>query len=105
MKTHLNNAVPSCIAYNRFTVPFLWDDPIFVDEYNDIIRQSQKKIIEWIVNRCEKTIEFYESELLTLKTSIKSFPYNLNKMFDDLKQNANNDPNKFLDAGSNKVIR
>ncbi len=104
----LNGTAPNSIRFFRFPKPFLWDDPIFVDEYNAFIKEMQKNLMTRIVNRCENLINSYNQELAEFKDSLKvdgSSTFSIDKFIDEIKEEATKNTKDFFERGHNKVLR
>jgi hypothetical protein len=61
--------------------------------------------MESIVKRCDELIMHYENELNAMKNAIKNYPRDLENFFEDIKNMASVNMQKFLEAGHNKVLR
>ena len=66
-----NGSVPSKLFIERFPTPFLIHDIIFVEGYNDIIKECQKKIMTFCKKRLEEQVEALEKDIAKNKSKLE----------------------------------
>ena len=98
--SHLeNNTVPSAISHANFPKPFWTDDAVFIDEHNEIIRQSQRKMINAIIDRGRKLCDSFNLELREYRSNLDlAYDGNTDRFMDNLKSLASSNLKQVLEA-------
>ena len=106
-KTHLDNkTVPKSLCFNRFPKPLWADDPIFVDDHNNIIRYAQEQIVKSIIERGNVIVNCLNTELMELRSTL-DLNYNGNKdrFFDNIKSTVQINLKSYFDTSNAKLLK
>jgi hypothetical protein len=104
--SHLeNNTVPVAMNFLNFPKPLWVDDKMFIDEHNEIIRQTQKKMIRAIIDRGEKLVDSLNVELQEYKSKLDlAYDGNTERFMENIRASVNDNLKELLEARSQKKI-
>ena len=63
--------VPPSVFYRRFPDPFLHDDALFINEYNDMINDFQQKYMNLCLNHLNRQIESIDDSINKMKSELR----------------------------------
>ena len=64
---------PLALFYDKFPRPYLADDVIFVDKYNQIIESTQRSIIELCINSLTDKLVKIDEDLNSIKQNLSNY--------------------------------
>ncbi len=102
--SHLEkNTVPLAMSYLNFPKPLWVDDKTFIDEHNEIIRQTQKKMIRAIINRGENLVDSLNVELQEYKSKLDlAYDGNTERFMENIRASVSDNLRALLETRSNK---
>ncbi len=83
-----NNKVSRALTHTNFPLPFLPDDQLFLDRYNNLIKNCRADIYKLIIARMNERIAESENQLIKYKEEFKNVP-NFNNILCDIEDTVN----------------
>ena len=104
LKSHLSSkTTPACYFYKRFPTPFLPYNNSYVNEYNNLIKNTQIQIICLNLSYLEKDLEEFDKCIDSIKQDKLSNYNNLDTKLTEIKLQAESDLSQKLKTSYNKL--
>ena len=101
-----NNTVPNTLNFMKFPKPLWADDAIFVDEHNNIIRNTQSQMIDSIIDRGKVIIDCLNVELSEIRVKLdKCYSGNKDSFIENIKITVKNNLKEYFEASNSKHLR
>jgi len=103
-----NGTTPSSLFFNKFPRPFLIDDSIYVEKYNQLIHDFQTKTMDLILDRLNSRVECIDQKLDQIKQNLidKGLDINIcNQNFSKLEIDNNKSLETQFKNANEKVLR
>ena len=76
-----SDKTPNSLFYNRFPCPMFNDNDGYIDDYNNIIKNTQKSIIKLNIQYGNKKIEIIKNQIFDYKSKLNSNNRDLDSYF------------------------
>jgi len=106
LKTHLESdpiTVPKRLMYWKFPEPWLPYDPLYIEQYNILIIEFQKKAMEMSIKCCEERLKTNNEQLEKLKQNYKETP-NLESLIEKIKNSIEFKTKKSYQEQSEAIV-
>jgi hypothetical protein len=105
-ETHLKNGTTNPrYYYCKFPKPNLEYDSIFVDSYNELIRETQVKMQNLCISRLKEQIKVLERDLLVTKNFLRDSFDDIYKLFRSISDEKMDFLKKEFDASNAKCLK
>jgi hypothetical protein len=106
MKTHLEKkTTPKCLSHRNYPNPYLWDDKIFVERYNNITATHQNATMHLIQERLLEQTTMLNNDIEIYKNILTNHIDEIDLLINETKINEENKLKKSFEASHNKCLK